>query len=137
MAQSWICAVGSEGALSVDAWRSVPMLGMLEYIDAGSLRLLRSRYPEIPASANAALLIEQELSADDSPEIAANAADRERFRKFRHALPESVNGTVRRNGFEKLASDYAVPRSRNLDMLAYYRLRTCSRCSIRPSISRR
>ncbi|MBI4909300.1 MAG: FAD-binding oxidoreductase [Acidobacteria bacterium] len=124
----------------VAAWRDTPCLRMLEYVDAGSLALLRSRYDDVPKQARAALLIEQELEADDSPEIdawderltnspalyeaswfAATAADRERFRKFRHALPELVNDTVRRNGFLKLGSDFAVPFHRNAEMMAFYR----------------
>jgi FAD/FMN-containing dehydrogenase len=132
-----------ESALdAVETWRGVPRLRMLEYLDAGSLDLLRSKYPELPASAKAALLIEQELDSEDSPDVdlwadrlmeatpldeeswfAATAADRERFRKFRHALPETVNDTVRRNGFLKLNSDYAVPFAQNREMLRVYRER--------------
>lgn len=134
---------GGDAALSaVEAWRGTPLLRMLEYMDAGSLDLLREKYPEIPGEGRAALLIEQELSAEDGPEMeewadrliesgsleeaswfAANAADRERFRRFRHALPESVNDVVRRNGFLKLGSDYAVPFTRNREMMAFYRTR--------------
>ncbi len=125
---------------AVAAWRDIASLRMLEYVDAGSLALLRARYDDIPKQARAALLIEQELDSEDSAEIdawderltnspalyeaswfAATAADRERFRKFRHALPESVNDTVRRNGFLKLGSDFAVPFERNAEMMAFYR----------------
>jgi FAD/FMN-containing dehydrogenase len=127
---------------AVDAWRPVAGLRMLEYLDAPSLDLLRPRYPEIPAGARAALLIEQELSGDGDPAIdpwldrveqsgafseeswfALSAADRERFRRFRHALPELVNESVRRAGTLKMNSDYAVPIARNREMLAYYRQR--------------
>jgi FAD/FMN-containing dehydrogenase len=115
---------------------------MLEYLDAPSLDLLRPRYPEIPAAARAVLLIEQELSGDDDPAVdawlervgqagafvdeswfALSAADRERFRRFRHVLPELVNETVRRSGALKMNSDFAVPFARNREMLAYYRRR--------------
>ena len=115
-------------------------LRMLEYMDAHSLDLLRTRYPEMPSQAKAALLIEQELESEDAPEVdewieriessgalaedswfAATAADRERFRRFRHALPELVNDTVRRAGALKMNTDYAVPRSRNREMLETYR----------------
>jgi len=125
---------------AVEAWRGIPRLRMLEYLDAASLHLLRAKYPEMPSTAQAALLIEQELDSEDSPDVdawadrlmeatpldeaswfAATAADRERFRKFRHALPETVNDTVRRNGFLKLNSDYAVPLARNRDMLRIYK----------------
>ena len=74
------------------------------------------------------MLIEQEdgdidFWADHAPEdswFAASEQDRERFRRFRHALPELVNDTMRRRGFLKLNSDYAVPLDRNREMLACY-----------------
>ena len=127
---------------AVDTWRPLPGLRMLEYFDRDSLTLLRSRYPEIPAGAGAALLIEQEPQSPledeagmwvdrldvaqaltDASWFATTANDRERFRRFRHALPEIVNDTVRRNGFLKLGSDYAVPLEQNRAMLACYRAR--------------
>jgi FAD/FMN-containing dehydrogenase len=112
----------------VDAWRRIPGLRMIEYFDANSLDFLRPQYPEIPARAAAALLIEQEAGdidfwADHAPEdswFAASDQDRERFRRFRHALPELVNDTMRRRGFMKLGSDYAVPLARSREMLAFY-----------------
>ncbi len=112
----------------VDAWRRIPGLRMIEYFDANSLDLLRPHYPEIPGRAAAALLIEQEdgdidFWADHAPQdswFAASDQDRERFRRFRHALPELVNDTMRRRGFMKLGSDYAVPLARNREMLAFY-----------------
>ena len=120
----------SDGAAMdvVDAWRRIPGLRMIEYFDSNSLDFLRPHYPEIPARAAAALLIEQEdgdidFWADHAPEdswFAASDQDRERFRRFRHALPELVNDTMRRRGFMKLGSDYAVPPSRNREMLAFY-----------------
>jgi FAD/FMN-containing dehydrogenase len=113
---------------AVDAWRSVTGLRMIEYFDANSLDSLRSHYPEIPSQARAALLIEQENGdidfwAEHAPAdswFAASDQDRERFRRFRHALPELVNDTMRRRGFLKLGSDYAVPLARNREMLAFY-----------------
>ena len=126
---------------AVDAWRPARPR-MLEYCDAGSLALLRQRHPDIPAEARAAILIEQELESEDDPVLdqwierieasgalaeaswfATTAADRERFRKFRHNLPELVNDTVRRAGAMKMNTDYAVPLDRNREMLAYYRQR--------------
>jgi FAD/FMN-containing dehydrogenase len=113
---------------AVDAWRGVDGLRMIEYFDARSLDFLRPHYSEIPARARAALLIEQESGdidfwAEHAPQdswFAASDTDRERFRKFRHALPELVNDTMRRRGFLKLGSDYAVPLDRNREMLAFY-----------------
>lgn len=105
----------------VEKWRSIEALNMLEYIDANSLRILRLKYPEIPAAAQAALLVERDgsdadpfLDADfmDESWFALSAADRERFRKFRHTLPELVNERVRLNGFKKLGTDFAVPVDR-------------------------
>ncbi|MDP9169814.1 MAG: FAD-binding oxidoreductase [Acidobacteriota bacterium] len=124
---------------AVDLWRPVAGLRMLEYVDIGSLELLRSRFPEIPAEARAALLIEQEIEAGEDAEeewlnrleesgalieaswFAASAADRERFRRFRHVVPEAVNDVVRRNKLTKMGSDFAVPVARNGDMLRIYR----------------
>jgi FAD/FMN-containing dehydrogenase len=124
---------------AVDAWRPLGTLRMLEYVDAASLGLLRSRFPEIPKQAQAALLIEQEVGADEEVEeawlerleasnalleaswFALSAADRERFRKFRHAIPEVVNDLVRRNGLTKMGSDFAVPIEKNREMLRIYR----------------
>lgn len=125
---------------AVDAWRTAPAR-LLEYFDAPSLALLRNRFPEIPRAARAAILFEQELASEDDAELdiwsermdasgaladswmALSAADRERFRQFRHALPELVNDTVRRSGALKMNTDYAVPLTRNREMLACYRSR--------------
>lgn len=115
---------------AVDAWRGVPGLRMLEYCDRAALHLIG-----IPHQA--ALLIESE---DDDVEgwqqrlershalikdswIAASDNDRERFRKLRHSLPETVHARVRRNGFMKVGSDYAVPVEHNREMIAFYRKR--------------
>jgi FAD/FMN-containing dehydrogenase len=121
---------------AVDSWRSAAGLRMLEYMDRNSLDLIRGRYPEIPAKAAAALLIEAEGEVDldeweqrltsagalaEESWFALNAADRERFRKFRHVLPEVVNATVLQRGFLKMGTDYAVPLSRNREMLNFYR----------------
>jgi FAD/FMN-containing dehydrogenase len=67
--------------------------------------------------------LEQARADLDASWFATSDTDRERFRRFRHALPELVNDTVRRNGFLKLGSDYAVPIERNLEMLERYRHR--------------
>jgi FAD/FMN-containing dehydrogenase len=114
---------------AVEAWRNLEGLRMIEYFDVRSLAFLHQRFEETPASAGAALLIEQENGdidfwAEHAPAdgwFAAGDQDRERFRRFRHALPELVNDTMRRRGFLKLGSDYAVPLARNREMLAFYR----------------
>jgi FAD/FMN-containing dehydrogenase len=127
---------------AVELWRQTATPRMLEYFDAPSLDMLRRRFPEIPAAGRAAILLEQELASDDDPEmdawlerieasaalaedswVALTARDRERFRQFRHTLPELVNDTVRQSGAMKMNTDYAVPLARNREMLAYYRKR--------------
>jgi FAD/FMN-containing dehydrogenase len=134
---------GDQAAIdAVEHWRASASARMLEYFDAGSLRLLRTRFPEVPQKAHAAILFEQELASDDDPEVdawaerveaagaladdswfALSAVDRERFRQFRHALPELVNDAVRRDGTLKMGSDFAVPLARNREMLAFYKQR--------------
>ena len=122
---------------AVDTWRSVPQLRMLEYVDRNSLDLLVPRYPEIPGQSMAALLVEAEGLDIDAWEERLSAAgalmeaswfattnkDRERFREFRHALPELVIATVNKRGFLKMGTDYSVPVDRSREMLAYYRRR--------------
>ena len=131
-----------ETLAAVAAWRPVEGLRMLEYFDHGALKLLRKKFSDVPVSACSALLFEQESKKDDEAEIdvwfdrlesvgadlerswfASGERDRERFRVFRHALPETVNDQVRQNGFLKLGSDFAVPVDRNAEMLGRYRER--------------
>ena len=119
---------------AVDAWRSTPALRMLEYLDSGSLQLMETQ----PGGARSALIIEQELRTSDDEDlwvermetpglleahswIASGETDREKFRKFRHGVPERVNATVQRNGFQKLGSDAAVPLDRSHEMMLFYR----------------
>jgi FAD/FMN-containing dehydrogenase len=112
-----------EAALdAVDRWRPTPGLRMLEYLDRASLELM-----DVPHAA--ALIIELEGDADldmtgaleNESWFAVSAADRERFRQFRHELPERVNARIRRTEFMKISTDYAVPIDRNREMLAIYR----------------
>ena len=134
---------GDDAAVTaVEQWRGEAPARMFEYMDRASLELLRTRVPEIPAAAAACILIEQELESEDDEEVnrwlvrietsgamaeeswfGMSPADRERFRAFRHTLPELVNDTVRRSGVMKMNTDYAVPLDRNREMLAYYRRR--------------
>ncbi len=134
-----------EDVLALDAvtvWRPIAELRLLEYLDEHALALLRARYPEIPAGARAALLVEQNLASEEDEEVEAwtarlaeqrafeeeswfgfRAADRERFRKLRHALPVTVVDTVRRNGFPKFGTDYAVPLRFERKLHEFYRRR--------------
>jgi FAD/FMN-containing dehydrogenase len=124
---------------AVDAWRPLEGLRMLEYVDAGSLAVVRSRFPEIPSAATSALMIEQDVPPGEDAEeawlerleasaaltddswFAASATDRERFRRFRHGLAEAVNEIIRQRGLMKANSDFAVPLARSRDILHLYR----------------
>ncbi|MSV35454.1 MAG: FAD-binding oxidoreductase [Bryobacterales bacterium] len=107
---------------AVEHWRPAPGLNMIEYIDRGSLQMM-----DIPQQA--ALMIEIEGDAEldmrtameNESWFATSAADRERLRLFRHALPEKANERIRRIGFAKLGTDYAVPLDKNREMMAIYR----------------
>ena len=123
---------------AVDAWRPIPGLRMLEYVDAGSLGMMRTRFP-VPAAARAAIMTEQEVAENENAEdawlsrlkassaliegswFATSAADRERFRQFRHALPEAVNDLARQRGLTTVGTDFSVPVAKNREMLRYYR----------------
>ncbi len=134
---------GEELALdAVEAWRSTKELRLLEFLDAPALEILRPRYAEIPANAVSALLIEQNLISEEDQELDLWAdrlgsehaleeaswfgfrqADHTRFRELRHALPTIVTDRVRRNGFPKFSTDFAVPLSRHRELHAFYRKR--------------
>ena len=112
-----------EAALdAVDRWRPTPGLRMLEFLDSRSIKLMELPY-------GAAVLMELEGDADldmtgaleDESWFGSSAADRERFRQFRHRLPERIHERLRRGGFVVLATDYAVPLERNRDILSIYR----------------
>jgi FAD/FMN-containing dehydrogenase len=107
---------------AVDRWRPTPGLNMIEYIDHASLQMMDT--PQ-----KAALMIEIEGDADidmstaleNDSWFATSATDRERFRVFRHTLAEKANDRVRRTGFVKFGTDYAVPLDKNREMMAIYR----------------
>ncbi len=121
---------------AVDGWRGAPHAAS---IWTESSRCCARASGDAGIEAAAALLIEQEVEPagggssglerlDEAgaagsriPGSRRAAADRERFRKFRHALPELVNDTVRQRGWLKMGSDYAVPLAHNREMLRYYR----------------
>jgi FAD/FMN-containing dehydrogenase len=125
---------------AVDAWHAIPRLRLLESMDGRALDLLRSRYSDTPSTAEAALLIEQDLSSEEDEEVdrwterlheqsaleeqswfGFSAADRERFRAFRHTLPAVIVDKARRGNTPKFGTDFAVPLQRNRDLYRYYR----------------
>jgi FAD/FMN-containing dehydrogenase len=126
---------------AVDQWRPVSGLRLLESMDTSALNFLRTKYTEMSPAAKAALMIEQDLSSEDDPEVdlwterlaaqsaleeaswfGFTAADRERFREFRHALPAITVDLGRRSG-AKFSTDFAVPLDKNREMYNYYRQR--------------
>ena len=127
---------------AVDSWRSIGELRLLEFMDDHALGLLRSRYPEIPTPAKAALLIEQNLASENDEQVdlwakrlnqqealeeaswfGLSTTDQERFRAFRHTLALIVTDIVRQNGFPKASTDFAVPIDRYRDLHRLYKRR--------------
>lgn len=125
---------------AVEAWRAVPELRLLEYLDEPALDLLRPHYSQIPTDSRAALMVEQNLRSEQDAEVDAwadrvpaakgdaegswfgfSAADQERFRAFRHLLPTMVVDRVRRNGFPKFGTDFAVPLAKAIEVHQYFR----------------
>lgn len=112
----------------------------IEYFDSNALRILSEKNPNVPPGARAAIFFEQETSAtgedaivnpwldlisrhnasQDDTWVALTNEDTERFNSFRHAIPEAVNEIVKRNGFQKLSTDIAVPGAGLGQMLRYY-----------------
>jgi FAD/FMN-containing dehydrogenase len=113
---------------AAERWRPTPGLNMIEYMDRASLQMM-----DVPHQA--ALMIELEVEGEDGEPadldmtgalesdswFAMSATDRERFRAFRHSLAEKANDRVRRTGFTKIGTDYAVPLDKSREMMAAYR----------------
>ena len=127
---------------AVEAWRPIPELRLLEFMDGHALELLRPHYREIPAGASAALLVEQNLTSQEDEQVdlwterlaqqhafeeaswfGFSHADQEKFREFRHTLPVIVTDAVRRNRFPKFSTDFAVPLDRSRELHGAYKKR--------------
>lgn len=127
----------------------------IEFFDSHALDLLRTQkagnpafaeIPDLPAAYHTAIYVEhhgdqaavermvEEMPArmaalgasDDAAWVADSARDLERFRFFRHAVPEAVNLTIderrkRVPTLSKLGTDMAVPNSQLDAVLALYR----------------
>jgi len=110
----------------------------LEYFDAHALALARSRAPDIPAQARAAVLIEIEHDGEppydpwldalessgalvDDTIVADDTSGLRKLHAIRHAIPASVNEQVVRNGMPKVGTDFAVPDASLRDVLARYK----------------
>ena len=112
-----------ESALeAVDRWRPTPGLRLLEFLDSRSIKLMELPY-------GAAVLIELEGDAEldmtgaleSESWFGSSAGDREKFRLFRHRLPEKIHAHLRKLGLVVIATDYAVPLEKNREMLDIYR----------------
>lgn len=112
-----------EAALdAVDRWRPTPELRMLEFLDSRAMRIMDMPY-------GAAVIVETEGppeldmagALEHDSWFGSEPRDRERFRQFRHRLPERIHERLRRAGFVVIATDYAVPLARNRDVLDLYR----------------
>ncbi len=112
---------------AVERWRPVPGLRMLEYLDHGSLEIMEVQIKDAPEAA--AVMVEQEGEIDldmtgameDVSWFGTSAADRERFRRFRHGLAEGVQARIHRGGYVKLGTDYAAPRDKCREVIKLYR----------------
>ncbi len=127
----------------------------VEFFDAGALDILRSQratnpalaaVPELAEDAHTCVYVELRCTDEDEAEaqlellaelldaaggsedawVATDAADREKQRVFRHAVPASVNALIdeRRRAestITKLGSDMSVPDERLRDVFAMYR----------------
>ncbi|MEO8657185.1 MAG: FAD-binding oxidoreductase [Bryobacteraceae bacterium] len=126
------------GLRALETWRSVPGLRMLEWLDEPALRMIERRYRDVPPEAKSALIIEQICEDDGAVDewvtrlehvgafeekswFGFTDADREHFRKFRHALAECSLELRLKNGFPSLTTDFSVPVDKHREMLAIYR----------------
>ncbi|MFH1995845.1 MAG: FAD-binding oxidoreductase [Candidatus Omnitrophota bacterium] len=118
-----------------------PGLLAIEYMDRNSLAVMKDKYPNIPEGAAACVFFEQEVSVSDeegvldgwqrlldSYNVASDATwaamtekERGELVEFRHALPSMINEIVRRSGFKKLSTDFAVPDDKLFEMMRFYR----------------
>jgi D-lactate dehydrogenase (cytochrome) len=111
----------------------------LEYFDKNALDLIRDDYPTIPLEAESGIMFEQDVYDDntdllidkwykimqkyhiddDKVWFASNLMELEKFRIFRHAIPEHVNNIVKKNKMPKVGTDFAVPEGKLLDIVDF------------------
>lgn len=112
----------------------------IEYFDSNAIQFLRDRGLKVPAGANGAIFFEQEMikeaadilaekwiqvasshnASSDDTWVAMNEERANEFTGLRHAIPEAVNDIIRRNGFQKLSTDIAVPDDAFSEMMNFY-----------------
>ncbi|MBI5400286.1 FAD-binding oxidoreductase [Candidatus Saganbacteria bacterium] len=115
-------------------------INFFEYFDANTLQMLKNNYPHIPNNAQAAVYVEQEITAANKNNyldfwaqlleqsqasldncwlgIAPN--QRIELEKFRHAIPEHINELFKQNHLVKMATDLAVPADKFREMFNFY-----------------
>ncbi|MDR0724088.1 MAG: FAD-binding oxidoreductase [Endomicrobium sp.] len=111
----------------------------LEYFDKNALELIRDNYPTIPLKVDAGIMFEQDVydnNADllidkwydimqkcnidlDNVWFAENLSELEKFRVFRHAIPEHVNEIVKKNKMPKVGTDFAVPEGKLAEIVNF------------------
>lgn len=111
----------------------------LEYFDANALFLIKNEYPAIPEGIEAGIMFEQDVYDDNSDILigewikeiersgvdlkniwfAGSISEFEKFRMFRHKIPEKVNEIVRKNKIPKVGTDFAVPDGRLPDIISF------------------
>jgi D-lactate dehydrogenase (cytochrome) len=104
----------------------------LEYFDKNALDLIKDDYPTIPLKVDAGIMFEQDVydnCADllinkwhdvmqrcnidlDNVWFASDLSELDRFRLFRHAVPEHVNEIVKKSKMPKVGTDFAVPEGK-------------------------
>lgn len=110
----------------------------LEFFDRCSLEIQRSKHPDIPANAKAAILFEQAISEEKLFDCLSqwnilferhhvinswfpmDQRDKEKLTEMRHSLPEGINNYVRSKGTHKVATDIAVPASKFNEMTRFH-----------------
>jgi D-lactate dehydrogenase (cytochrome) len=111
----------------------------LEYLDKNALFLVKDVYPIIPTDAEAGIMFEQDVyngtfdilmeqwtteieSSAISLEkvwVASNISEMEKFRVFRHKIPEKVNEIVKKNKVPKVGTDFAVPEGKLTEIVDF------------------
>ena len=104
----------------------IPM--SVEYFDYYALQFMRKSHPNIPPEAQGAIYLEQDVEEaqkmDQYLEFWSQRLDEvgyldswaemddrgiEKHKEFRHSLPVAVNDYVKKNGANKVGTDFAVP----------------------------
>ena len=112
----------------------------IEYMDSNALDILRKKGMKIPSGARAAIFFEKDVERED-PEreigrwqallkrhgiseddvwAATTEDEAERFVDIRHSIPDEVNETIRKSGYQKISTDIAVPDEAFTEMMDFY-----------------